>query len=397
MANTPQAQLPDVQVDPAAQYLGEALRTSFAIFKGIMLIVLVLFLCSGIFVVEQPEAGLVLRFGKFAGTKLDRVKKPGFHWAWPYPIDEVVKVPVGPVRVVTDFSFWPETGREARLEGEEPTVKVGLLVPGKDGYNLTGDKNLVHTVWSVQYKIEDPVEYVRKLADPARRKDGANDATAEQVISAWLQNTAVKVLGRFEVGHVLAEKKDDLTSEVKARLTDAVRDLGMGLRIENVLLHQLDPPGNVIKAFNAVLKVEQIKDKLFQDAEGYRKSLREKAESDAGAVRADAEQYKTLISEKAESDADYMRELLKKCEGDKEKLDLFLRCQQILVVADFLSSAEEKFVLRPYSKDAARELRLLIGRDPIAAKQWREQKSGAKSPQEPEPEPPPGHEPVPHQ
>lgn len=372
MANTTPVQAPNMAVDPAAKYLGEALRTSFAILKGIMLIVLVLFLCSGIFVVDQPEVGLVLRFGRFAGTKLDQVKKPGIHWAWPYPIDEVVRVPVGPLRVVTVFAFWPETGREARLEGEKPTVKVGLLVPGKDGYNITGDKNLVHTVWSVRYKIVDPVQYVRDLVDPARLKDGPKYDPAARIVSVCLQNTVVKVIGRFQVGRVLGEKKDKLTSEVEARLIDAVHDLDVGLHVEKVLLHALDPPGKVVVAFNAVLKIEQEKDSLLRAAGGYEDFLREQAQGEAAGIRAEAAAYKTLTSEKAKADADYMRELVEKCGGDREKLSLFLRRQQIEAVADFLSSADEKFVLRPHTGQAPRELRLLIQRDPEAAKRRRE-------------------------
>lgn len=361
---------PHMPIDPGVKSLGDALRISFRLTKAIMFLVLLLFLCSGVFVVGQHEEAVVLRFGRFTGFGPEQVRKPGIHWAWPYPIDQVVKISVGRDRVLVVAAFWPELGREARIEGADVKVKVGLLEPGKDGYNITGDRNLVHTIWSVRYKIDDIRRYLVKLGQPQPGSVSNDWAELGRLISATLENTVIRVIGRFDVNDVLREGKARLVSQVQRGLQDRMADLDVGVRVEQVLLNRVEPPGKVADAFSAVIRAEQTKDKVLQDAKAYAGSLAEQARGEEALAVAEAEAYKTLISEKARSDADYIKALLAECKGDREKLDLFLMRQQMDAVAEFLVGAREKFVLRPEGEGGARELRLLINRDPEAAKHW---------------------------
>lgn len=400
MVTNPQAASSDVSVDPAAKYLGEALHTSFRILKVIMGIVLVLFLCSGTFQVEQSEVGLVLRFGRFVGPKADPSLKPGFHWAWPYPIDEVVKVPVKRLRTLRVFAFWPKQREQVGLRGQEEDVPGGPLEPGNDGYAITADKNLVHSVWSVRYRIDDPVAYMRDLATPAQQAVEENERKLAQFVSIWLQNTVIRVTGRYAVDEVLrGETKETFTSEVEAKLREAVSDQGVGIRVEQVLLNRIVPPGSVMGAFNAVVKAEQTVDKLVQNARTYQGVLEQRAMGQAAERINDAEHYAKRIAWKARADAAYQLSLLKECKGDREKLELLLRRRQIEGAAEFLSSAMEKFVLRAHRGKGTRELRLLMNRDPEAAKHWEAERrargrNAMRSEPDPEPEfapePPPG-------
>ena len=73
---------PEEPFDPANQSLSDALRASFRILQFIMIIVLIFFLASGMFQVDQKKEEVVLlRFGEIQG-----VYKEGIHWGWPYPV-----------------------------------------------------------------------------------------------------------------------------------------------------------------------------------------------------------------------------------------------------------------------------------------------------------------------
>ena len=86
-------QAAEPSLDPAQQSLADALRLSFGILKIVMIILAVFFLASGVFIVDQKQAALVLRFGRPVGGLRDpTVYEPGLHWALPYPIDRVVTV-----------------------------------------------------------------------------------------------------------------------------------------------------------------------------------------------------------------------------------------------------------------------------------------------------------------
>jgi len=84
----------DDGLDAAGRSLSEALRISFIILKVIMIVLVVAFLASGFETVGPDEQALVLRFGKIQGVGEDRLLGPGLHWILPYPIDEIVKIPV---------------------------------------------------------------------------------------------------------------------------------------------------------------------------------------------------------------------------------------------------------------------------------------------------------------
>ena len=79
---------------PALEYFARALKISFGFLKFFILLILFYYLFSGIFSVKQDEVAVILRFGKIAGVGEKRVLKPGFHWAFPEPIDKVIKIPM---------------------------------------------------------------------------------------------------------------------------------------------------------------------------------------------------------------------------------------------------------------------------------------------------------------
>ena len=80
--------------DAGSQALAEALRSSFAIVKFVMVALVIVFLASGIFQVGPQEKAVILRFGRTIGAGQQALLGPGLHWSFPYPIDEVVKIPI---------------------------------------------------------------------------------------------------------------------------------------------------------------------------------------------------------------------------------------------------------------------------------------------------------------
>lgn len=87
--------------DSSTRALSDALSSSFKIIKVLMVVLVVIFLGSGIFTVEPNEVAVVLRFGKPLGSGPDQVLQQGLHWSFPSPIDEIVTVPIGETRSVT--------------------------------------------------------------------------------------------------------------------------------------------------------------------------------------------------------------------------------------------------------------------------------------------------------
>jgi len=100
--------VPDAPLDAANQSLADALRASFSVLKTIMIVLVVLFMFSGLKCVEEHQKAVVLSLGKL---KADAVRDSGLSWAWPYPVDETLRVGVTAERLTSSRSTRPRPSR----------------------------------------------------------------------------------------------------------------------------------------------------------------------------------------------------------------------------------------------------------------------------------------------
>jgi len=240
---------PTAVADSAGQSLTDALSTSFRILKLAMVVLLVLFLASGTFIVDQNEQAIVLRLGKPVGG----VRDAGFNWAFPAPIDEVVKVPVKQSSTVTIRSHW------MHLNDNElgiPLVQVRRggqgLNPMRDGALLTGDRGFVHILWEVTYAIDDLTKYVSLVSDTDVKH-------AETLITTVLENAAIDVVGGFTTEDATVKRLAELRAAVKSKVDDELAALDTGIIVESVEIHKSTPPIQTLVAFANVTREENNK------------------------------------------------------------------------------------------------------------------------------------------
>ena len=115
---------PPEEFDAASKSLSEALRISFVILKVIMVILIIAFLASGFVTVDPDEQAIVLRFGKIREAGL---LDPGPHWVFPYPIDEVIKIPVKTKVPLSVESFWYFQTKQDILANRRPRVRPVIV------------------------------------------------------------------------------------------------------------------------------------------------------------------------------------------------------------------------------------------------------------------------------
>src|SRR5256886_17655890 len=123
--------------DVSARALSEALRSSFHVVKLLMGALVLAFVLSGVFTVKPNQVAIKLRFGKPVGVGDGQLLKPGLHWKFPYPIDDVVYVPVGETHTVSSTAGWYAQTEEEAFRGQKPQP-LGMLRAGVDGYTLAG-------------------------------------------------------------------------------------------------------------------------------------------------------------------------------------------------------------------------------------------------------------------
>jgi membrane protease subunit HflK len=339
----PTKQLNAREWDPASESLAEALKLSLRILKWIMALLIILFLGSGIFMVEQHEVAMVLRFGKIQGTMADRILKPGLHWTWPYPLSEVVKLPMGRVHTMKLDGFWY---REPLVASKGNQEKIpDTLDPETEGYCLTADANIIHSQWQVRYTISDAYLYLAKSNDP------------QTLLQNIVEETIVEAMAGFPIHDALG-RSDDLRRLLHLKLQDKLNYLELGMEIQGLDIIQIAPARQTKDAFESVLRAEREQEKKIEEGKNYRTQLLNKAQAEASTLVAQANNYALEIQKEAESDARYFAML---CEEYRRHPEIFKEERYQKIAEEIHDKVQELFILHEQQQ---RELRIQLNRNP---------------------------------
>jgi len=337
--------------DAGTQALSEALASSFKLVKVIMILLVVVFLGSGIREVGSFERAIKLQFGKPVGTGEGALLNPGWHWAWPYPINEIVKIPIGQVQEVTSSVGWYGRTKEQELTGIEPQM-FPTLNPVYDGHLLTADGNIMHSRVTLRYRITDAVRYT------------FNFTSASNVVKNVLNNALNFAAARFPVDDAVrkdvARYRDEVRRHVEQQLV--ARDLGVA--IENLEINSI-PPRQVMDAFTAVSSAENLTGTLINQAQTAANRIVATANGAAQAIvngaRADANRLTNSVA----ADARYFQDQLKYYRANP---DLYVRRLQADTVGRIMTNVQTRIILDEKGANSRRELRLQLNREPEAAR-----------------------------
>ncbi|KAA0257987.1 FtsH protease activity modulator HflK [Deferribacter autotrophicus] len=254
-------------------------------FKGtvviaILVLILLVWLLSGIFIVKPNEQAVVKRFGQII-----KIVGPGPHYHFPYPIETIDKAEVTKVHRI-------EIGFRTMKSGTYRTVKEESLM-------LTGDENIVNIDFIVQYKIYDIAKYLYNVIDvPKTIKDAA-------------ESTIREVAGKERIDEILTTGKNRIQIETQKILQRLLDDYGVGVKIVAVQLQDVEPPSQVLKYFKDVASAREDKNRYINEAEAYANEIIPKARAKAASMILRAEAYQKEKIEMAKGDAYRFLETLK--------------------------------------------------------------------------------------
>jgi len=298
-----------------------------------IVVIVVIYLLTGIYTVGSSEVGLVKQFGRYVSTV-----GPGMHYHLPSPIQSVVTVNVLGVRK-------EEIGFRTVSPAPNPryqTVEIEALM-------LTGDGNITHVEMIVQYRVKDAQEFAFNLIDSrAIVKESAEAVLREQVATKTLDET-------------LTKERDVIGADTMSSLQALLDTYGSGIVISNVQLQDVKPPKQVVSAFDDVNSARQDKDKLINEADKYSLDILPRARGQAQEIGNQAEAYKQERIKRAEGDVSRFLEVLKKYELGPE----VTRTRMYIETMELILPGMEKIIL-PQGGDGVLKLldldQLLNGR-----------------------------------
>jgi modulator of FtsH protease HflK len=257
---------------------GASLRGGGA--KGLVLLLvlaLIGWVFAGIYIVDPPEQGVVLRFGKYV-----RTTEPGPHWV-PYFVETVETVNVEQVRS-QDVGF-RRTGT-----GQSAVPHESLM--------LTEDENIIDIQFAVQYRVRDPAAYLFNVLDP--------DNTLRQATESAVR----EIIGKSSMDFVITEGRDVIASRAQDLIQEILDRYRIGMQIVSVNMQDAQPPKEVQDAFFDAVKAREDEVRLKNEARAYAADILPKARGEADAIRERARGYQQRVVAAADGETDRFLKVL---------------------------------------------------------------------------------------
>ncbi len=256
---------------------GGAPRFSFP-FGGVGLLValvLVVWLASGFYIVDEGRRGVVTRFSKYTETT-----SSGPHWHLPYPVESVDVIDFSKIKTV-------------EIHGNAPSNHAarGLLL-------VTDDENIIDALFAVQYRLKDAKDYVFDTKNP--------DDVLVQVASTAIS----EVVGRSQMDFVLYEGRGEIAKKVEDLMQEMLDRYGTGIQIQSVSLQDAQPPEQVRPAFDDAVKASQDKERQKNEGQAYANDIVPRARGLASRLLQEADGYNARVTQEAEGNASRFKQIL---------------------------------------------------------------------------------------
>lgn len=287
------------------------------IVKGALVFFILITVLSGFATVPADSVGILLRLGKYQESI-----QPGLRFKLPFGIDKMVIVPVQR-QLKLEFGFETPGATNADQPSDDPSAEKSMV---------TGDLNMALVEWVVQYRIDDPRQYLFDVRSPAATIRDASESVMREVVGDRL------------VDEVLTVGRQEVESETLLRLQKITKSYGIGVSVMQVQLKNVNPPLSVQSSFNEVNQAQQEREQMINVANGEYNKAVPRARGQADQQLRGAEGYALGRVNEARGDTDKFNALL----GEYLKAPAVTRQRLYLeTMATVLPKIEKKVIVDP--------------------------------------------------
>jgi len=239
-------------------------------------LLLLLWIGSGFYIVNEGQRGIVLRFGKYVEST-----QAGLRWHLPYPVEVVEPVNVSQVRTVEI--------------GYRNNVRSKVL---KESLMLTDDENIIDIQFAVQYILKNPEEFLFTNRDP------------ENAVLQAAETAIREIIGKSKMDFVLYEGREQVAAKATELMQDILDRYKIGIAISKVTMQNAQPPEQVQAAFDDAVKAGQDRERQKNEGQAYANDVIPKAKGNAARLLEEAEGYKQRVIASSEGEASRFRQVL---------------------------------------------------------------------------------------
>ncbi len=239
-------------------------------------LVLVVWLASGFYIVDEGRRGVVTRFGKYTETT-----QPGPRWHLPFPVEAVELVDFSQVKTV-------------EIGYRNTTANKNI----KEATMLTEDENIIDIQFAVQYNLNSAEAYVFNNRKP--------DEMVKYVAEAAIR----EVVGKAKMDFALYEGREQIAEQTRELMQRSMDRYKTGVFVQKVTLQSVQPPDKVQAAFDDAVKAAQDRVRLVNEGQAYANDVVPRARGMASRLLEEANGYNTEVIQRSEGDASRFRSVL---------------------------------------------------------------------------------------
>jgi HflK protein len=256
------------------KYLDPLLKYKESLVKQLPVIVIALYLLSGLNSIQPGETGVLKRFGKVISKDLG----PGLHYILPYPVDTLIRVKPSYVR---KLSFLISSENDVSNKNDQE----GMLM-------LTGDENIVDARFTIHYRIKNSYDYLFSASE------------SERLLKFYSRAAIVETIGRKTIDNIITTGRSALEGHVMDTLQTQLDRYSSGIQILSVRLIYSHSPKDLHFAFRDVASAAEDKNTKINEAQEYRNNTLSMAKGEAEKILVEAKAYKIAKTNSASGAAD---------------------------------------------------------------------------------------------
>jgi len=239
-------------------------------FMPILGLILLVWVATGFYIVDQGSRGVVLRFGKHVETTM-----PGPRWHMPFPIETVNVVNMEQVRTI-EIGYRSADGGAVRSK----ELKESLM--------LTDDENIIDLQFAVQYNLKNVEDSL------------FSNRSAEESIRGIAESAIREVVGKNKLDFALYEGREEVAINTKKLMQDILDRYKTGINVVSVTMQNAQPPEQVQAAFEDAVKAKQDLERQKNEGQAYANDVIPKARGTASRLLQEAQGYKLRVENEAQ-------------------------------------------------------------------------------------------------
>jgi len=330
MSPPPQDYSPEDILKMLQQYWEQWRKPLLGVILPVALVVIGIW--SSYYTVPANGVAVVKRFGEVVA-----VTEPGLHFKIPFGVDEAIFVP-------TERVMKEEFGYRTRTADRQSSFDTGGEY-NAESLMLTGDLNVIHVEWAVQYRIANEQANTGDPRDTAASRWLHTVEDPRGTIRDISEAVMRRVIGNQLAVDALTEGRMKIQEKVLEEMRKVLADYDMGVQIRTVNLQNVTPPTNEVRqAYNEVNEAQQEKEQLINEAKGYRNQVLPQARGEAARIVASAEGFKAERVNAAKGDAERFKSVL----AEYEQAEAITRRRMYLeAMNDILPNIEKLYIMEP--------------------------------------------------